>query len=135
MPLSTCSVLPGRCCRRRPPPPQSRIAFRHATSSMFVHRRWLKMQDAFGTHWGTYPSTSNNNFYQFTLEPHEVYNSQLYLVHYCPLLWKRVKSTTTGVRSRLQGTKIVSAGPAAELTTLPFTPTRPGRGYPSSYFT
>jgi len=44
---------------------------------------------------------------KLTLEPHKVYNSQLYLVPYFLSLWKRVKSATRGVLSPLESTKIV----------------------------
>ena len=61
-----------------------------------------------------------------------VYNGQLYLVPYFVLLRKCVELATTGILSRLESTEIVwiLAGPPPTLT-----PSRPGRRYPSPFFT
>ena len=56
-------------------------------------------------HWATSPWTAKNNF-QFTSEPHKLCDSYLQVPYFLSL-GKRVKSTTRGVLSRLENTKMI----------------------------
>ena len=80
--------------------------------------------------WGTGAHSPPRLLTILTSEPHKVYNSQLCLVPYSILLWKRMKSATRGILLYLESTKVFLSWSSARdpARTVPLTPCELGTG-------